>query len=157
MAEANEQTQEPPQLQDEQPQPTAVEVPAGGRQFYGTGRRKRSVARVFLRAGPGEMVVNGRPLEQYFPGRALQTIIQQPLQAVELVGKLDIRATVAGGGLTGQADAIRLGIARALLEYDLDLRKKLKKLGFLTRDPRIHERKKYGQPGARKRFQYSKR
>ena len=159
MAEASEQTQEQQPLQDPQPQPqlTGVEVPADGRQFYGTGRRKRSVARVFLRPGPGEMVVNGRPLEQYFPGRAMQTIIQQPLQAVELVGKLDIRATAAGGGLTGQADAIRLGIARALLEYDLDLRKKLKKLGFLTRDPRIRERKKYGQPGARKRFQYSKR
>ena len=112
---------------------------------------------MFLRPGPGEMVVNGRPLEQYFPGRAMQTIIQQPLQAVELLGKFDIWATTVGGGLTGQADAIRLGIARALLEYDLDLRKKLKKLGFLTRDPRIHERKKYGQPGARKRFQYSKR
>ena len=159
MAEMTEQTQEPPQLQDEhpQPQPTGVEVPAGGRQFYGTGRRKRSVARVFLRPGPGGMVVNGRPLEQYFPGRAMQTIIQQPLQAVELLGKFDIWATTVGGGLTGQADAIRLGITRALLEYDLDLRKKLKKLGFLTRDPRIHERKKYGQPGARKRFQYSKR
>jgi small subunit ribosomal protein S9 len=112
---------------------------------------------VFLRPGPGGMVVNGRPLEQYFPGRAMQTIIQQPLQAVELLGKFDIWATTVGGGLTGQADAIRLGITRALLEYDLDLRKKLKKLGFLTRDPRIHERKKYGQPGARKRFQYSKR
>ncbi len=157
MAEASEQTQEQQPLQDPQPQLAGVEVPADGRQFYGTGRRKRSVARVFLRPGPGEMVVNGRPLEQYFPGRAMQTIIQQPLQAVELVGRLDIRATAAGGGLTGQADAIRLGIARALLEYDLDLRKKLKKLGFLTRDPRIHERKKYGQPGARKRFQYSKR
>ena len=159
MAEMTEQTQEPPQLQDEhpQPQPTGVEVPAGGRQFYGTGRRKRSVARVFLRPGPGGMVVNGRPLEQYFPGRAMQTIIQQPLQAVELLGKFDIWATTVGGGLTGQADAIRLGITRALLEYDLDLRKKLKKLGFLTRDHRIHERKKYGQPGARKRFQYSKR
>ena len=159
MTEKSEQTQEPPQLQDPQPQPqlTGVEMPAGGRQFYGTGRRKRSVARVFLRPGPGEMVLNGRPLEQYFPGGAMQAIIQQPLQAVELVGKLDIWATAAGGGLTGQADAIRLGIARALLEYDLDLRKKLKKLGFLTRDPRIRERKKYGQPGARKRFQYSKR
>ena len=159
MDEVSEQTQEQQQLQDQEPQPqlVPVEVPAGRRQFYGTGRRKRSVARVFLRPGPGEMVVNGRPLEQYFPDRSLRTILQQPLQAVELVGKFDMRATAAGGGSAGQAGAIRLGIARALLEYDLDLRRKLKKLGFLTRDPRIRERKKYGQPGARKRFQYSKR
>ena len=159
MTEANEHTQEQQQLQDPQPQPqlTEVEVPAGGGQFYGTGRRKRSVARVFLRPGPGEMVVNGRPLQQYFPDRSLGTVVQQPLQAVELLGKFDMKATAAGGGPAGQAGAIRLGIARALLEYDVDLRKKLKKLGFLTRDPRIRERKKYGQPGARKRFQYSKR
>jgi small subunit ribosomal protein S9 len=103
------------------------------------------------------MVVNGRKLEEYFPTVPLRNCIYQPLQAVELMGKFSLMATVQGGGLTGQAGSIRLGIARALLEYDLDLRKKLKKLGFLTRDPRTKERKKYGQKGARKRFQFSKR
>lgn len=154
MAEGTEQ----PQEQQQEPQPVPpVEVPSDGRQFYGTGRRKTSVARVFLRSGTGEMTVNGRPLEQYFPTLPLRIQIQQPLQATELLGKFNVWATVRGGGPTGQADSIRLGIARALLEYDLDLRKKLKKLGFLTRDARIHERKKYGQKGARKRFQFSKR
>lgn len=158
MAEVIEQIEEQ-KLQDLQPQaqPAPLEAPGGKRQFYGTGRRKTSVARVFLRAGHGVMVVNGRPLEQYFPDRSLQAIIQQPLQAAELAGKFDLRATAAGGGAAGQAGALRLGIARALLEYNLDLRRTLKKLGFLTRDPRTHERKKYGQKGARKRFQYSKR
>lgn len=152
MAEVTEQPQE------QQPQPAPpVEMPGGRKQFYGTGRRKTSVARVFLRPGHGQMVVNGRPLESYFPTESLRIIIQQPLQATELTGKFNVTVTVAGGGLSGQAGSIRLGIARALLEYDLDLRKKLKKLGFLTRDARIHERKKYGQKGARKRFQFSKR
>ena len=152
MAEATEQ----PQGQQPQPAPP-VEMPGGMKQFYGTGRRKTSVARVFLRPGHGRMVVNGRPLENYFPTESLRIIIQQPLQATELTGKFNVTVTVAGGGPSGQATSIRLGIARALLEYDLDLRKKLKKLGFLTRDARIHERKKYGQKGARKRFQFSKR
>jgi small subunit ribosomal protein S9 len=137
----------------------AQELPAPGgmKQFYGTGRRKTSVARVYLRPGHGEFVVNGRSLESYFPSESVRVEIRQPLEAAELSGKFNVTATVRGGGISGQADAIRLGIARALLEYDLDLRRKLKKLGFLTRDARIHERKKYGQKGARKRFQFSKR
>lgn len=157
MAEVTEQPQQQ-QAAEPQTEPAPLMVSAGGKQqFYGTGRRKASVARVYLRPGAGEIAVNGRPFENYFPTAALRTIVQQPFQAVELAGKFKVTATVAGGGLIGQACSIRLGIARALLEYDLDLRKKLKKLGFLTRDARIHERKKYGQKGARKRFQFSKR
>lgn len=124
---------------------------------YGTGRRKESVARVYLRPGSGNMWVNGRPFEKYFCGAALQSIVKQPLVVTETAGLFDIRIGVRGGGPAGQAGAARLGIARALLEYNIELRKKLKKLGLLTRDARVHERKKYGQKGARKRFQYSKR
>lgn len=110
-----------------------------------------------MRPGHGEILINGRSFEGFFPTESLRLLVQQPLEAAELAGKFNMTATVRGGGPRGQADSIRLGIARALLEYDLDLRKKLKKLGFLTRDARIHERKKYGQKGARKRFQFSKR
>lgn len=124
---------------------------------YGTGRRKQSVARVYLRPGQGKLVVNGRLLENYFPREALRSLVRQPLVATETGGLFDIRVNVRGGGVNGQACAARLGIARALLEYDIELRKKLKKLGLLTRDARVHERKKYGQKGARKRFQFSKR
>lgn len=162
MAEVTEQTQ--PQQTTEQPAPppqpeplAPVVMPEGRNHFYGTGRRKTSVARVFLRPGNGEVTINERPLAQYFPTEALQTRIQVPLHAAELAGRFNVTATVVGGGLTGQADSLRLGIARALLEYDIELRKRLKKLGLLTRDARIHERKKYGQKGARKRFQFSKR
>ncbi len=156
MAEVTEQQQEQ-QQQPEAPPATLAEAPGGMRQFYGTGRRKTSVARVYLNAGGGQIRINGRPFDHYFPTQSLRNVVREPLEAVELAGKFDIRASVQGGGLTGQAGSLRLGIARALLEYDLDLRKKLKKLGFLTRDARIHERKKYGQKGARKRFQFSKR
>ncbi len=154
MAEVTEQPQE--QQLEPQPAPLAP-APGGKQQFYGTGRRKTSVARVFLRPGNGQVTVNARPFAGYFPTKQLQTIILQPLDAAELNGRFDITATVTGGGLMGQAGSIRLGIARALLEYNVELRKQLKKLGFLTRDARIHERKKYGQKGARKRFQFSKR
>ncbi len=126
-------------------------------QHLGTGRRKRSVVRVFLRQGSGAITVNGRPFEQYFPLEAYRNTIRQPLLATETADKFDILLNANGGGLTGQAGAARLGIARALCEFNSELRGKLKQLGYLTRDPRAHERKKYGQPGARKRFQFSKR
>jgi small subunit ribosomal protein S9 len=125
--------------------------------MYGTGRRKASVARVWLKPGEGKMVVNKRPLSEYF-GRAVhQTLIVQPLKTVGMEGKFDLRANVAGGGLTGQAGAVRLGVARALLASESSLRPTLRKAGLLTRDPRAKERKKYGQKGARARFQFSKR
>jgi small subunit ribosomal protein S9 len=124
---------------------------------YGTGRRKESVARVFLTVGSGVITVNGRKLENYFPLVAMRRVALKPLEVTGAASVVDIRATAAGGGINGQADALRLGIARALLEYNIELRKPLKKAGMLTRDPRVHERKKYGQKGARKRFQFSKR
>ena len=126
-------------------------------QYYGTGRRKTSTARVFLRPGTGAVSVNRRTFEAFFPTEALRTQIRTPLVLTETADKFDILATVAGGGVSGQAGAIRLGIARALVEYNLELRKRLKKDGLLTRDARIKERKKYGMAGARKRFQFSKR
>ena len=126
-------------------------------QYYGTGRRKTSTARVYLRAGSGTAVVNGRPLDVYFPNDVLKMIIQQPLLASENSGKFDLFATVEGGGPAGQAGAIRHGLARALAEYNPELRKTLRDAGFLTRDPRKKERKKYGQRGARARYQFSKR
>ena len=130
---------------------------AAGIQYYGTGRRKTSTARVFLRPGNGGLVVNRKPIEQAFPTEALRTQIKQPLVVTETGDKFDVLATIAGGGIAGQAGALRLGIARALVEYNVELRPRLKKEGFLTRDARIKERKKYGQKGARKRFQFSKR
>jgi small subunit ribosomal protein S9 len=126
-------------------------------QYYGTGRRKTSTARVFLRPGTGAISVNRRAFEAFFPTEALRTQIRTPLVLTETTDKFDILATVAGGGVSGQAGAVKLGIARALIEYNLELRKKLKTEGLLTRDARGKERKKYGQKGARKRFQFSKR
>lgn len=126
-------------------------------QYYGTGRRKTSTARVYLRPGSGNIVVNKREFETYFPNQALQMIIRQPLNLTETTGKFDILVNVDGGGQAGQAGAVRHGITRALMEYNGDLRPTLKKAGLVTRDPRQKERKKYGQKGARKRFQFSKR
>ena len=126
-------------------------------QYYGTGRRKCSVARVYLRPGTGTIHVNEKPFGDYFVSEALRMIVQQPLQLTESSGKFDVYANIQGGGHTGQAWAMRLGISRALCEFNLELRSRLKQGGFLTRDARIKERKKYGQPGGRKRFQYSKR
>ena len=126
-------------------------------QYYGTGRRKTSTARVFLRPGSGAISVNYRTFEAFFPTEALRTQIRTPLVLTETGDKFDILATVAGGGVSGQAGAIRLGIARALVEYNGELRKALKNEGLLTRDARAKERKKYGMAGARKRFQFSKR
>lgn len=126
-------------------------------QYLGTGRRKTSVARVFLRPGKGEIKVNGRAFENYFPTESSRAVVRQPLAATETVDRFDVLILADGGGVAGQAGAARLGIARALTEFNAELRSRLKKLGFLTRDPRAHERKKYGQKGARKRFQFSKR
>ncbi len=126
-------------------------------QYYGTGRRKTSTARVFLRPGAGEIKINRRNFEEYFPNQTLRTIVRQPLQLTETGNKFDILVNVDGGGLSGQAGAIRHGITRALLEFNADLRSSLKQAGLVTRDPRAKERKKYGQKGARKRFQFSKR
>jgi len=126
-------------------------------QYYGTGRRKSSTARVYLRPGAGDVRVNKKAFEQYFPNETLRMIIRQPLQLTETVGKFDILVNVEGGGPAGQAGAIRHGITRALIEFNADLRPALKHAGLVTRDPRIKERKKYGQKGARKRFQFSKR
>ena len=126
-------------------------------QYYATGRRKTSTARVFLRPGNGAISVNNRTFETFFTTEALRTQIRTPLVLTETADKFDILATVAGGGVSGQAGAIRLGIARALCEYNIELRSRLKKDGLLTRDARAKERKKYGMAGARKRFQFSKR
>ena len=126
-------------------------------QYYGTGRRKTSTARVYLRPGSGDIKVNNREFNNYFPNEALQMIIRQPLSLTDTIGKFDILVTVDGGGSAGQAGAVRHGITRALMEFNADLRPTLKKAGLVTRDPRQKERKKYGQKGARKRFQFSKR
>lgn len=126
-------------------------------QYYATGRRKQSTARVFLRPGSGTITVNYREFVNYFPTEALRVQVRQPLQLTETTDKFDVLCTVDGGGITGQAGAIRLGIARALCEFNAELRPRLKKDGLLTRDARAKERKKYGMAGARKRFQFSKR
>ena len=126
-------------------------------EYYGTGRRKTSTARVFLRPGTGTITVNHREFERVFPTDALRLQVRRPLLVTETGEKFDILATVAGGGVNGQAGAVRLGIARALVEFNNELRKQLKKDGLLTSDSRIKERKKYGLAGARKRFQFSKR
>jgi small subunit ribosomal protein S9 len=126
-------------------------------QYYGTGRRKTAVARVYLRPGSGKVSVNHRDFDNYFPNQVLKMVIRQPLLLTETADKFDILVNVRGGGSAGQAGAIRHGIARALLEYNGELRPRLKSAGFLTRDARKVERKKYGQPKARKRFQFSKR
>ena len=126
-------------------------------QYYGTGRRKSSVARVFLRPGSGKLVVNGRPLDEYFLTPAQRVEVRQPLVTSETGSTFDVVSSVSGGGINGQAGALKMGIARALLVFNIELRKKLKAEGFLSRDARGKERKKYGQKGARKRFQFSKR
>ncbi len=126
-------------------------------EYYATGRRKTSTARVFLRPGTGAITVNHREFVKYFPTDQLRTVVRRPLMLTETGEKFDIVATVAGGGINGQAGAIRLGITRALCEYNVELRKQLKKEGLLTSDSRVKERKKYGLAGARKRFQFSKR
>ena len=126
-------------------------------QYYGTGRRKSSTARVYLRPGAGDVRVNKKAFEQYFPNETLRMIIRQPLNLTDTASKFDIVVNVAGGGPAGQAGAVRHGITRALIEFNADLRPTLKHAGLVTRDPRIKERKKYGQKGARKRFQFSKR
>jgi small subunit ribosomal protein S9 len=125
--------------------------------YYGTGRRKTAAARVFLRPGAGGFKINGRTLDNYFPNEVLKMVIKQPLLLTETAEKFDITVTVLGGGSAGQAGAIRHGISRALLEFNNELRNRLKTAGLLTRDPRKKERKKYGQKGARARFQFSKR
>lgn len=127
------------------------------REYYGTGRRKNAVARVFLRPGSGKLEVNGRSLDDHFKNVFWRKHAREPLEQTELIGRFDLYATVRGGGMAGQSGAVRLGVARALVSYNPELRAKLRKEGFLTRDPRVKERKKYGQKGARKRFQYSKR
>ena len=124
---------------------------------YATGKRKTAVARVYIRPGSGNILVNNRPYDQYFPRPASQLLILQPFEIVETIGRYDVEARVAGGGLAAQADAVRFGIARALTVADSERRIPLKRQGLLTRDARKKERKKYGRPGARKRFQYSKR
>ncbi len=126
-------------------------------QYRATGRRKTSVARVFLRPGDGKLLVNRRSFESYFPSEALRAEIRQPLVATETAEKFDVLIIARGGGVHGQAGAARMGIARALVAYDPELRARLRKEGYLTRDSRGKERKKYGQKGARKRFQFSKR
>jgi small subunit ribosomal protein S9 len=125
--------------------------------YYGTGRRKTSSARVYLRPGTGAVTINGRSMDQYFGNEVLKMIVRQPLELVQRNEELDVTVNVEGGGIAGQAGAIRHGISRALLELDAELRPQLKAAGFLTRDPRKKERKKYGQKGARARFQFSKR
>lgn len=126
-------------------------------EFYATGRRKESVARVYLRPGNGEIMINKRPVDQYFGREVLRMILRQPLELTEQQGKWSISVNVTGGGLSGQAGAVRHGITRALIACDASMRPALKKAGFVTRDAREVERKKYGRPGARKRFQFSKR
>ena len=126
-------------------------------QYYGTGRRKTATARVYLRPGAGDVMVNRKAFDVYFPNETLRMIIRQPLHLTETVSKFDVLVNVVGGGPAGQAGAIRHGITRALIEYNAELRPALKHAGLITRDPRIKERKKYGQKGARKRFQFSKR
>jgi small subunit ribosomal protein S9 len=126
-------------------------------QYYGTGRRKTSVARVFLRPGSGKITVNGRDFEEYFVTEQQRIAAKRVLVATDLASTFDVLTTVKGGGVTAQADAVKMGTARALLEYNIELRASLKEQGFLTRDARMKERKKYGQKGARKRFQFSKR
>jgi small subunit ribosomal protein S9 len=125
--------------------------------WYGTGRRKESTARVWIMAGDGQIKINERTFDEYFPRESWRIMMQQPLDLVELRGKLNIMVNVKGGGLSGQAGAVRHGLARALMLMNPDFRPPLKKAGFVTRDPRTVERKKYGRPGARKRFQFSKR
>jgi small subunit ribosomal protein S9 len=130
---------------------------AAGKQFYGTGRRRESVARVYVKMGPAAFTVNGRPVDNYFKNVAWHTAATEPLKFTQTQDQVEVKATVKGGGVGGQAGAVRMGLSRALARLNPDLRPALRKNGFLTRDPRMKERKKYGQKGARRRFQYSKR
>ena len=132
-------------------------MPAKLIQQLGTGRRKTATARVFLRPGKGQITVNHRPFENYFVNESARAYVRQPLLAAELADRFDVLILANGGGITGQAAAARLGSSRALIEFNVEFRGRLKQLGLLTRDARAHERKKYGQKGARKRFQFSKR
>jgi len=127
------------------------------KRFYATGRRKSAIARVYMKEGSGVLTVNKRDFDDYFPRESLKMLIRQPFEVVGKQNSFDCYINVCGGGISGQAGAVKHAISRALQEYDVDLRAALKKEGFLTRDPRSKERKKYGQPGARKRFQFSKR
>jgi small subunit ribosomal protein S9 len=127
------------------------------KEYYATGKRKLAIARTWLRPGAGKIIINGRPIDQYFGRETAKMVVLQPLELTETVGKFDILVNVNGGGLSGQAGAIKHGITKALLVYDPQLRAVLKKAGFITRDSRTKERKKYGQKGARARYQYSKR
>jgi len=127
------------------------------KRYYATGKRKYAIARVYMKEGNGTILVNKRNFDDYFTRDSLKMLIRQPLEITGNSDKFDLYVNVCGGGISGQAGAIKHGIAKALLEYNIELRPVLKKTGFLTRDPRIKERKKYGQPGARKRFQFSKR
>ena len=129
----------------------------GAKQFYGTGRRREAIARVYIKAGPAKFTVNGRPVDDYFRNVAWHTAAVEPLKFTQMLDQLDVRAQVKGGGVGGQAGAVRMGISRALSLFNPELRPALRKNGFLTRDPRMKERKKYGQKGARRRFQFSKR
>ncbi|HTZ73816.1 MAG TPA: 30S ribosomal protein S9 [Candidatus Aquilonibacter sp.] len=129
----------------------------GAKQFYGTGRRREAIARVYIKAGPAKFTVNGRPVEDYFRNVAWHTAAVEPLKFTQMLDQLDVRAQVKGGGVGGQAGAVRMGLSRALSLLNPELRPSLRKNGFLTRDPRMKERKKYGQKGARRRFQFSKR
>jgi len=128
-----------------------------GKQFFGTGRRRESVARVYIRMGSGKFTVNGRTVEEYFKNVAWLTTAVEPLKFTETLQQLDVKATAKGGGVGGQAGAVRMGLSRALSVFNAELRPGLRKNGFLTRDSRMKERKKYGQKGARRRFQFSKR
>ena len=125
--------------------------------YYATGHRKNATAKVWLTAGEGKIVINGRPMADYFGRKTLEMVVQQPFEAVDAVGKYDVTAQALGEGITGQAGAVRHGIAKALLEVSAEMRPVLRKLGFLTRDPRVKERKKYGRKRARRGFQFSKR
>lgn len=125
--------------------------------WYATGKRKTAIARVWLQAGTGSISVNRRSVDVYFPRETSRLVVMQPFEVTEQIGRFDVFATLAGGGISAQAAALRHGISKALLEYNVGLRDRLKRAGFLTRDARVKERKKYGQPGARKRFQFSKR
>ena len=129
----------------------------GTKRYYATGKRKSAIARVWLQEGSGAIVVNKKPMDEYFSVEMARKLVHQPLQLAEMDNKLDVMATVAGGGVTGQAGAVKHGITKALLEFNPELRPVLKKAGFITRDARVKERKKYGQRGARARFQFSKR
>ena len=128
-----------------------------GNTYYATGRRKTAIARTWIKSGSGEIVINNRPVEEYFPIEIIRADMIQPFKITNTVGSYDVKATVVGGGIAGQADAVRHGITRALVAVNPDFRVTLKRAGFIKRDPRVKERKKYGQKGARARFQFSKR